>query len=275
LKGEKVNSFNVERFMFYEGRRLYGFRVEALSRPGVIAAVSTLIAERGLDITYFSSAGSYKLGEPGEIIFFIDFTDSDVKPETLAMELKALDVVTRVELIRPRYEGFIADTASFPIRMGRRRAIILSESALRGLLIEFRRRLGSGGEAMLYHIGREVGAERARNICEMTERIGATGLRDKFDIGVSLLQCMGYGIPEILELRMDPPYLRERLHRCIECELGRGSNRPFSHFVRGIIAGYASELFKINMIAEETRCIAIGDPYCEFEVKPRGRPQGW
>jgi len=33
-----------------------------------------------------------------------------------------------------------------------------------------------------------------------------------------------------------------------------------------MLAGYASALFDRDMMARETRCIAVGDPYGEFEV---------
>jgi len=33
-----------------------------------------------------------------------------------------------------------------------------------------------------------------------------------------------------------------------------------------MLAGYASALFDRDMMAREMRCIAVGDPYGEFEV---------
>lgn len=264
-----MNPISVERFMFYESRKLYGFRLEGRSRPGIIATISSIISEKGLDITYFSTTGTVRLRERGGSIIFIDFTGSDVRPEELAREFMALDFVDKVEIIRPKFEGFIADDVSFPVMLGGRRAIIFSEPALRGFLIDFRKKLGTGGEAMLYHIGREVGMERARNINQNAERIGVKDLRDKLEMGMLLLQCLGYAIPEIVEFSEEPPYLKIRLQNSIECELGRGAGKPFSHYVRGMITGYASELLQRDLLAEETRCIAMGDPYCEFEVKPR------
>ncbi len=265
-----MNPISIERFMFYEGRKLYGFRLEGgSSRPGIIATITSIIAEKGLDITYYSTTGTVRLRERGGDIIFIDFTASNVRPEDLAREFMALDFVDRVEIIRPKFKGFIIDDVSFPIMLGGRRAIIFSEPALRGFLIDFRKKLGTGGEAMLYHIGREVGMERARNINQNAERIGVKDLRDKLEMGMLLLQCLGYAIPEIVEFSEEPPYLKIRLQNSIECELGRGAGKPFSHYVRGMITGYASELLQRDLLAEETRCIAMGDPYCEFEVKPR------
>jgi len=108
-----VIPFGVQRFMFYRGRRLYGLIVEAISRPGVLAAVTDKIAKRGLDITYCSTR-TVKAAERGLILLFIDFTDSDIEPTTLARELRELEPIVDVRLIKPKYEGFISDDVSFP-----------------------------------------------------------------------------------------------------------------------------------------------------------------
>ncbi len=57
--------FGVQRFMFYKGRRLYGPVVKAISRPGVLVAVTSKIAEKGLDVTYCSTR-TVKAAERGK-----------------------------------------------------------------------------------------------------------------------------------------------------------------------------------------------------------------
>ncbi len=260
--------FGIQRFMFYRGRRLYGLVIEAISRPGVLADVTRIIADRGLDITYCSTK-TVKAEERGIILLFLDFTESDTEPEELAECLRSLEFIERVEMIRPTLEGFIADIVTFPLAINSSRAVIMDENTLRGLFLGFRERLGSGGEAMLYHLGLEAGRNRAEYIDRMAAEIGIEGLREKVEIVSGVFRSLGYGIMELIDLREDPPYANIRLHGSIECELGRGAGRPFSQFLRGAIAGFASALFNTNMFALETRCIAQGDPYCEFEVTPR------
>jgi len=271
-----LEPFHIERFMFYQGRKLYGLVLRGYSRPGALEQTTDILTRHGIDITYLSLR-PMRRGERGSIVLFLDFTEADVEPEELAEELETLEFVEEAEVIRPRFEGLIADETSFPIMLGPHRAIILSEPTLRGFLIKFREHLGSGGEAMLYHIGREVGAERGKHINMEAEKMGVKRLRDRFAMGEILFKSLGYGIPQIMEFSEDPPRFKMRVHHCIECELGQSAGRPFSHYVRGVIAGYASEIFNRDMQARETRCIAMGDPYCEFEVKPREPPRrrGW
>ncbi len=271
-----MEPFYVERFMFYKGRKLYGLVLRGHSRPGALEHTTDILVRHGIDITYLS-LGPMRRGERGSLVLFLDFTEADVKPEELAEEFEALEFIEKAEVIKPRFEGFIADEVSFPIMLGSHRALIFSEPALRGFFIEFREHLGSGGEAMLYHIGREVGAERGRHINEEAERMGINSLRDKFIIGEVIFKSLGYGIPQTMDFNEDPPFFKMRVYHCIECGLGRDVGRPFSHYVRGVIAGFASEIFNRDMLVEETKCIAMGDPYCEFEVKPkeRSRRTGW
>ena len=40
-----------------------------------------------------------------------------------------------------------------------------------------------------------------------------------------------------------------------------------SQLIRGHISGFLTGLLKINVRAIETKCIAKGDPYCEFYIE--------
>jgi predicted hydrocarbon binding protein len=251
--------------MFYRSRKLYGFIVETISRPGVLAAVTLRVAERGLDITYCSTR-AVRAGEMGVILLFVDFTGSDVDPESLAEKLEALEFVEKVEVIRPRVEGFIADEVSFPLTVNSARAVIMDEMALKGLFVSFRERLGTGGEAMLYYLGLETGKEWGGYLNEMAESVGARSIKEKANIAAAIFTSLGLGQLEIVELMDDPPFMLIRIYRSIECWLGEGAGRTFSQFIRGTINGVAGVLFGREMFARETRCIARGDPYCEFEV---------
>ena len=139
-----MNPFGIQRFMFYRGRQLCGLVVEAISRPGVLAAITGEIAGRGLDITYCSTR-TVRAAERGLILLFIDLTGSEVDPSTVARELEALEPVVKAEVITPKVEGFISDDVSFPLLLDSLRAIILDETALRGLLISFREHISAPG----------------------------------------------------------------------------------------------------------------------------------
>jgi len=146
---------------------------------------------------------------------------------------------------------------------------MLDEEMPRGIFVSFRRHLGSGGAAMLYHLGLEAGRSRGRHAMEMARRVGIRSLDRALELVAKALKALGYGIIEILEFQEEPPIIRMRIYQSIECELGRGVGQPFSQYVRGIIAGMISEILQREMTAKEVKCIAKGDSYCEFELKPR------
>ena len=46
------------------------------------------------------------------------------------------------------------------------------------------------------------------------------------------------------------------------------SKEPSSHMFRGMLAGVIEEIANRQVISLEEKCIAKGDPYCQFVVKP-------
>jgi len=81
---------------------------------------------------------------------------------------------------------------------------------------------------------------------------------------------VGFGVMKVLKISENPPYAHLRVHRCFECECcTKSSDVPYSHLVRGMIAGAFTSVSGVEMFAREIRCIAEGDPYCEFEITPK------
>ena len=59
-----------------------------------------------------------------------------------------------------------------------------------------------------------------------------------------------------------------KIYDSFECENVK-SDKPVSHFLRGILGGILFTIFRKEVTVYETKCIAKGDPYCEFEVKSK------
>jgi len=266
---KKFIPHDIGRFLVLPGRKLYGFMVKSKVKPGVLQKIVSIPAEKGLTILYVSFSTPRKIGEPITGVGFLDFTDSKVTPKQLAEEIGKLDFVEEVEIIKPEIEGFIADTISFPLMVGDNRAILLRDVAIKGLVTNIRKHFGSGVEAFLYHLGFETGLEFGKNHKKLGELLG---IKDKLEafkhISTNMYLCVGYGYMEVLKLKEKPPYAFIRIYHCFECELGKGAKKPYSHLVRGMIAGALTEIFGKKMTAREITCIAKGDAYCTFEVKP-------
>ena len=47
------------------------------------------------------------------------------------------------------------------------------------------------------------------------------------------------------------------------------TNKPVDHFMRGLLAGFFSKLFKLEVDCVETKCAAMNHNFCEFIIKSR------
>lgn len=261
--------FNIGRFLLLPGRKLYGFVVEAEPKPGVLSEIAGIPSRYNAVILYVS----YSMLVPGEktitALSFVDLTSADVSAEELMEEVRRLSSVKAVKMVKPVAEGFVVDNFFSRLRLHENRAIILREQGYRGLISGIRERFGSGGEAFLYYVGFEIGVGYGRSHRELGLKLGITDpVRVYRDISVNLFNSVGFGRMEVVEIRRYPPGATLRVYDSFECELGLGAGKPYSHLIRGMIAGVLTVLFDRKVKARETRCIARGDQYCEFEVSP-------
>ncbi|MHC1586824.1 MAG: V4R domain-containing protein, partial [Candidatus Hecatellaceae archaeon] len=256
------------RFILQPGRRLHGFRLRVRPSQKLVEAIISMLSELKVEVSHLSYSVLTE-EEEATILLFLDFTESRVGVEEVAGKLGRLGLVEEVSPIPSTVEGFIADVVSCPIKIGGDRAVIFRDVGMRGFIVDLKRRIGSGGEAILYFLGFEAGREFGKRHLNMGRRVGLTDPVNVYrHISASMFNCVGYGIMETVELSVKPPYGRIRVYHSFECELGLKEGKPFSHLVRGMIAGVLTELFRRRMTAREIRCIARGDPYCEFEVSP-------
>jgi transcriptional regulator with PAS, ATPase and Fis domain len=84
-------------------------------------------------------------------------------------------------------------------------------------------------------------------------------------------KIMELGIGEIVITDMTDDKIIFRLFDCFTCSDMKHLSKPICFFEAGILAGAVSNIRKQNMDANEVKCNALGDDFCEFEVT-RGIP---
>ena len=258
--------FEIGRFIASPGRKLCGFLIEAEAERAVFRRILDVAAKHNarLKFAHFQRPNEKKI-----ILVFFDYTECDVSPQALADEIRKSRNVISVELIESPIEGFIIDTTSNQLAVNGVRSAICLLPIYRGLIQGARDQFGSGGAFFLYYAGHEMGEETARLARKLGQRLGATDpMQILRDIILPLQGSTGWGIPKITEFKPNPLYIRIKIYNSLECEIGCGAKEPYSHLTRGFIAGCVSELFGIKATVTETKCIAKGDPYCEFTIKP-------
>ncbi len=269
LMGGRQWPFRFQLFVYEPGRRVIGFHLvldpRSIYRAGIIGGITNVFASRGIPIINF--AVSLTPFEKNHCVLYVDLSNNeDVDVMDLLSDLKHVPYVVDVILIKPLFDGFVANPYFFPLIFGDERAVIFLKRGYEGLIKHGRKKLGSGFDAILYLEGYNLGANTfLRWYKELADKSSENLLK----MAKTLFQQVGYGIIVIESVNTERAEAIIRIYDNFECELFRGSDKPESHLVRGMIAGWFSQFFNKNVIAIETKCIAKGDPYCEFQIKPK------
>jgi predicted hydrocarbon binding protein len=91
-----------------------------------------------------------------------------------------------------------------------------------------------------------------------------------FDVLLNLIRQFGFGNIEVVEIKefqaivqvKNNPFAREYV------KLFGFQKKGVDYLLAGILAGYFSKIFDKNVECKEKTCIAKGEAYCNFIVKP-------
>ncbi|RLG60237.1 hypothetical protein DRN87_04475 [Candidatus Geothermarchaeota archaeon] len=240
--------------LFLPGRTLYGFRVIADNKPGVLERISKVFAKNGINIQKLIAT---QLDEVADLIFFCDFTGLEKSLNTIYKHLKDLNVVKNVSVIDPLIDGLIVDYTHFPNLLLNEIVILFPETLFREFIKGMRDEYGTAAETFLYYTGLKIGKELWIKLDKLSEKAA-----DKIKIFRYLFSLYGLGKLEYID---NQEVKVVKLYDSIECKHGVGSNKSYSHFIRGILAGIFENIYgKIEIV--ETKCISKGDKYCEFKL---------
>jgi len=257
-----MRSYDPSRIVYMPGRRLYGFWMFLKNVPSVLAKVSNTFAKRNINIIKVL-ATSVENG--ADALFYCDFTDSDAEPGDLVKEFKKIEEVRDIKIIKPVIPGLVIDNIHYIIMISRGRYIINREECFRGFIKGIREEFGSAGEALQYRIGIDAGKGLWRGIENY-----AKDINNKIEILKLIFMNSGYGKMDI-KVNLNEKKADIKIYDSIECSQGIGSKEPYSHYIRGMVAGVFEEVFKDDVEVREVKCIAIGDEYCEFKVNIKGK----
>ncbi len=274
LKVAKMyHKLDLSRFLVCPDMELLGFRGVMKAGVGVMTQLCNIFSSHNIVLRQ-AYVSTLKDGKETMILAFVDITDSNAPTESILEELEKTGLFIELEVIRPRAEGFIADTVSHPLTAGKNRVILLRDLGYSGLLTEIRKLFGTGGEALLYHVGLTTGMGLAKLHREMADTVCINDPIDVFrKVSTAMFQWAGFGRIEVKELTTEHGEIV--VHDSFECELGRSRAICYSQFVRGMLAGVLSELFGKGFNLEEEECIAKGDQVCKFKVRAILNKKQW
>ena len=258
--------FNFQFYVHLPERRIYAIHMildkEAMYKAGLLNRITDFFSIRNIPIIYYAVSMDH-ISEVHSIIF-IDLTDhDDVNMEEITYALKSIPYVLDVKIIKPVFKGFTYDPYFFPLMMSGERAVIFQRRNYLAFNKIAREEIGSGYTMVLFIAGYDMGVEAFKGHVKMV----GNDVEKLLKVASALFQISGFGIIEIDEYDLEKGEARVRVYNSFECSEFKEAREPQSHLVRGMLAGWFSGLFKRKTTAVETKCISMGDPYCEFEVK--------
>ncbi len=258
----KLVPLDVARVIHLPRRKIYLISLSIAEKTRPIGQIVRELNDVAAEII---TIYGYCIDGAGHLSVVVDLTNAKLDIDELVNRLSRMSEITRVSYVAPEEPGLLIDKYHFPITYGAGRAVLFDIETLSSMFDEIKRQWGSAGEAFIYYLGYIGGKSFAKHFSEKYRELNE---RKIYIIMRDTIQAYGYGLVDKVEKTDNEVIIRVRdLFECKPVEGKRTS--PNSHFFRGYVSGIASVMLNRDMLAEEVKCIAMGDPYCEFIVRER------
>lgn len=245
------------------GRQLGEFTVTLANTPGALESVATVLRKHHINVL----SGFHTMERWS---FFADLTDSDVPPSSLVDEVRALGIVSSVRSTDVS-KGFIIDLLHFPLawEKGERLVFMTAKvlSRIFGRVREIFGAEGAVGKVLVFEMGKAAGHSMF-NLIKQT--LGDSKVDVALSDWVNLYSAIGWGVFKLTQVDPAAATATLQVANNFECAFHNGEeHRPYSEFIRGHLSALFSDLFRRNVSAAETECVAHADPFCVFHVVPQ------
>lgn len=247
-----------------EGQKWVGVALEMNIENGVVRRLAEIAEKAGIIIRFIQVSMVDPHATSLRAVVFLDFFKASITPEEALKRVKTQEFVKKAHPIYPSREGILSDDYFFPLIVANERAVIFRKIVYGALFRGLREKFGTAGEAMLYYQGFNLGYQACHDYANIA---GSDKPKIIIELAKTFLRTMGWGIIEIVKMNLKKGEAQAHVYESFECEIGKGSKEPYGHFSRGLVAGFFTYIFGKEANAAETRCVAKGDPYCEFTIK--------
>ncbi len=258
----------IGNIIYTEGREIRGLYVEVENKPGTLLEILEVLRDLGMNLWTINFSSRVEIGELATGFLVIDATGVEDRLEELVEKVRSLSGVARAELVEPQFPGVLFDTYHFPVVDDRgERHMILNPTGIRGVVVGLLEEFGEAAKAFLYHQGRRIGEALAQEILDR----GISDPEEALRYTLLYNAASGRHRGEIAYYKYEgggEDRIVLRLRDNWECsEAARhGIRGPASHVERGVYAGLLEKITGRRVAVRESKCIALGDPYCEFTI---------
>jgi predicted hydrocarbon binding protein len=247
-------------YMRERGRKLFLVALDLEDQVGALADVSTRMEKVRFNVVsgFVSAPGP---DDVGRCSFVGVATDRALTASGLKRALEASDKVVACR-VKEAHRDILVDSFNFPLTWNNGdRAVMLRVEFFSEMKQTIHKVLQSGADVVLYELGYEHGAPSWKSLLSDFSVDDAAGLQEVLHI----YDAVGWGRVEVVSFDKPSKTATVRMRDNFECSVAGGRD-PSSHFVRGHLAGAFSAVFGSEAKVVETKCIAVGDEYCEFAV---------
>jgi hypothetical protein len=255
-----VGPKEVVTMLYKHNHRLFQLAFKAELASGATGKLREALSPMGIRI--ISANVSCPDGRVGTWNVFLDSEDYSITGEALRPKLEAVAAFQDVRIAGGA--EFIVDELYFPILMSttRARVMLMTQESFQRMLDSMSQMFGSGASVIAFKEGSAQGSRYAAGLRTLIRG----DIRRFVGELAKLYSATGVGRCEFVVMDLVNLHFVVRMTNNIECE-GKHSDKPNSQWIRGHLAGGASAAFDAQLDCIETKCIALGDPYCEFELR--------
>jgi len=248
--------------MYAKGKDLYELYFTIFNKPGKLMEALKVFAKYNINLL---SISAYALPEwvRAPVFLFADFSNADGSIDDLMRELERI-TESKVYAKKSSVGDFMSSELSFPLLViPGIRSIIILELDLKEMLRGLYDNLGESAAVFLFYLAYPGGKFFAKYL---SEKFGLKGRELLLEV-LKIYQACGWARIELLKYEPENMRIILRLYDSVECKVFEKADKPMSQLIRGHISGFLTGLLKMNVRAIETKCIAKGDPYCEFYIE--------
>ncbi|MDG6960217.1 MAG: hypothetical protein JRN71_05730 [Nitrososphaerota archaeon] len=259
---EGLGPKDVIAVLYDPGKTFFHVVVTMKNEPGALADVAKKVSSAGINVL-----GGFTRASPQEPTgvwsFFAEPQGEGQDSEKVRRAIESSKYCERVDVNTSR-SGLLVDSYHFPIRYNPgERAVMISPATLRLIFDRLISWFGTGGEAIVYEMGRTAGLYGGQRMISLMGMEAYGALRAEM---VGIYAAVGWGKVTLVEEGEDREVYR--VSGSFECA-GVESAKPKAQFMRGAIAGFVQARKEGVPKCVETKCEAMGESFCEFVVESK------
>jgi predicted hydrocarbon binding protein len=244
-------------------KKVFLVSMEMKSDPSALANITSILSNSGI-ATLSGFISMNPESQSGVWGFFAE-ADADIRGAQLKKLIDSSPYVTGSAVVEGN-DGLVVDSIHFPLKLNSGEAMILARrEVFRDMFKRLGEIFGTGGETIVFEEGEASGESDAKRLIEVFGReLALLNIPELSNLYLTL----GWGRPELVKFNAIPFSATIRLYDSFECS-GQKSMKPHSYFIRGHMTGLINTLFQKKVNCIETKCVALGDSFCEFTLSEK------